>query len=239
MISLISFQQLRDWRLCPQLYAFRHIQKIPEFLNLHEIERGQNLHRLIERDLKGLRSEIPKNLDIQWKNYQQIIQEIKQKNCIKKLISEIPFLFFIEIANKRWGITGRIDLLIIYSNQVEIIDWKSGMPSESPIDKWQMDWYAWCVEQLKPSLELKADLPVQTRCSYLMNGENIIKLFEPQDLKGLHEEFCNHIALMDSKEYAFIPTPYSWPRENWCHYCTYQQVCPEGKHNHERSNFTM
>lgn len=240
MAFLVSFQQLRDWRLCPQLYAFRYVQKIPEFLTHQQKEKGQNLHRLIERDLKGLNSIVPKNLSIYWENYQKFVQELRSNPCICSFFSEFSFLFFIENVNQRWGITGRIDLLIIYKDRIEVIDWKIGAPSEFPHDIWQMEWYAWCIHQIQASLSLNNsnNLPIQARCNYLSNGENIIKLFESEDLKRLDEEFRNHIAQMDIKEYALIPTPYSWKLGNWCNYCSYQQVCPEGKHCHERVNFT-
>ncbi|PIQ26771.1 hypothetical protein COW36_00540 [bacterium (Candidatus Blackallbacteria) CG17_big_fil_post_rev_8_21_14_2_50_48_46] len=237
MHPLISFHQLRDWRCCSQLYAYRYLFKIPDFQGSQEKERGKKLHELIEQDLNGFKISIPDVFAQVWQNYQNYIAPLK-KNF--QLHAEWDYFFSVQCSAQTWGITGRIDLWAALENTLLIVDWKSGKGPLSETDLWQMQWYAWSLDQMRLSLGLNKEQPIQTEWLYLETGQKESRIFSREELNRLQLEFCNHIAQTDPKEYDFIPNPHPWQQGNWCQRCTYQKLCPEGKyHDHERADFTV
>jgi hypothetical protein len=234
--ALVSFHQLRDWLCCPQLYAYKHIHHIPDYSFAVERQKGELLHHWIELDGKGKKVEIPQEYESIWKNYQKAMAPWR----LLKTQFEWAYLFSIELENQNWGLTGRIDLLVYLTDKLVIIDWKTGKGPASITDIWQMDWYAWSIDKMRESLGISSEIKIETRWFYLADGTSQEQLYERPRLDSLEQEFRNHIAQLNSKEYAFIPNPHSWQQENWCQRCTYQEICPEGiRYRHERADFTV
>lgn len=239
----ISFSQLSDFDLCPLLYKYKQILKIPTF-GKSAMSYGNSIHHTLENFMKlylenqKINSEtLPSEADLlriyeesfidEWydsekdkieKKEQGKEQLLRLHNDWKKELPK-PFLLEQDFTLKIGGIVikGRIDRIDHCEDGVEIIDYKTGKPKEKLEwkDKRQLIIYQLALEQsFDPPLKVK-----KLSYLYIENNSKVSFVAREKDIEKLENQIISAIEGIQSSDFAAKP--------NFaCRYCEYRDICP-------------
>ncbi len=239
----ISFSQLSDFDLCPLLYKYRQILKIPTFGKWH-MSFGNSIHGTLEHFLKQYldnqkngNGELPSKNDLmklyeeswvdEWYDSEKDKVEKKEEGKVKLLEmydewavnAPTPYLLEQDFTLKIGGVVikGRIDRIDHFEDGVEIIDYKTGKAKEKLEwkDKRQLLIYQLALEQsFNPPLKVK-------KLSYLYIDTNSKVSFEAKEKEKekLEKQIFDAIDGIQSSDFGAKPS-------FACRYCDFKDICP-------------
>lgn len=213
-----SFSRWSDYRKCPALFCYKHLQKLKEPPN-PAMERGSAIHKLAEEYTLGRLKKLPKELEL----FKDEFAELK-KQKIKFVEESWSF-------RKDWTLTEyddwnhcwlrvKTDAAYVHPkhNVLVVIDHKTGKPRPEKTEEYelQLELYGLAGLEQQPEIDL-----VSPRLWYLDVGEIYPNPEEREieylraDQKELRKKWEARVAPM-FKDTQFKPKPGDACR--WCHY---------------------
>ncbi|MDR2623534.1 MAG: UvrD-helicase domain-containing protein [Methanobrevibacter sp.] len=226
----LSFTSVKNYNLCPFKYQLKNHFNFKESDNIY-IRKGNISHRLLDRvhkaSIKGDGSErIIENLpkSIKEKNT-KVIENIKkyQNNFLKDvkvLDSELKFQFEVKEDNdKKYVITGQIDLIYQRNGKIGIMDFKATSRFKLEEHKKQLYIYLMAV---KDNLKYK-DTKIEELAVYLLNSQKI-KYYD------VDEDFIKNYSIeIDEIANKIQDNNFEMNRSTQCNSCTFNFICENDK----------
>lgn len=194
-ITAWSFSRWKDYEQCPRKAKRKHIDKIKEPPN-KAMERGSAIHKLAEDYLKGLRVQLPPELDRFKKDFAKL----------KKLkpVVEADWAFDTAWKGVDWYAKDawcriKTDAAVLVKTVAQIIDHKTGKEKDDHKD--QMSLYG-----IAGFLKFPKALIVKAKLWYLDQGVEAEHEFNRAQLPALQESWQKktHNMLIDTR---FAPKP--------------------------------
>lgn len=156
----VSFSKLRAFEVCPRLYWFQSVLKLPGEPS-KSLELGTVVHEVVARWLQEGAKADPERLaeELVTANPLLTIEEdlpavIQMLDGCRKFF--VPLSPYAERRVEEWVeaeigqglvLTGRVDLIESDGEKVRITDWKTGFKTFGTDDTQQLDLYAWAVSR--------------------------------------------------------------------------------------------
>lgn len=254
-----SYSALETYKLCPQKFKFREIDRIPEKkskaavfgLLLHSTLKfmfsQSPLFPTVDEVLAHFREEwlnaekvelAPEEKEIYLREGERILKNFYSKNApwnYSVVDLESPFEVIIEDSRRREThvLAGRIDRIDRRGDGYEIIDYKTArtMPAQEKVDRdLQLSIYSLGLQKRWPHIK-----PEQITLSlhYIKHGEKLTTTRTAEATAATTAEVLKTVSEIQNKLATgerFEPTP--GPHCSWC---SYKPVCPAWKHLYRSS----
>lgn len=208
-----SFSRLNDWRKCPKMAFFKHVQKMKEPGNKHT-ERGSAIHLLCQKYVEGKIAVLPEELKKFKKEF-----EVLKKN---KAQCEAEWAFGPDWVAQTWfaklykllRVKTDACYLVKGKNPVaRVIDFKTGRVNESHEE--QLSLYALATLLMYPEAT-----SVETELWYLDSGDKTAQVFPASDLPAL-KEYWESVAKPMFEDKSFQCKP-----GDACRFCWFRKGNP-------------
>lgn len=188
--------------------------------------RGTEIHRRIELDQRGqvpFDELSPELYDVApgesgdgpggFRAYQESRFASRRAELV-----ETPFTVELDTGHR---VRGRIDAVYCDGSHWEIVDFKSGRPSEDPSRLVQLQAYAVAATEV----ELGVPAPTELDVTFAYLGGGLTEETHHADPAWVEEARASIATLaMGIDDQAFDPSPGSW-----CGHCDFLQFCPAGQ----------
>lgn len=219
----VSVTGLVTYAQCPKRFYWSEVDPLPRRLNPAAV-RGTELHRRIELHQKGI---IPLPID-DTPSYDAVAEDdwspgaydtYLRSRFADRQAALVEQPFNLEVG--RTVIRGRIDAIYVEGDRWEIVDFKSGLPSDDPNRLVQLQAYAVAANDVDFGLPSPADLRVTF--AYLGGGGH--EETHVAD-RGWTERARDAVTGLVSgiESGAFEETP-----GTWCRHCDFVRFCPAGR----------
>jgi DNA helicase-2/ATP-dependent DNA helicase PcrA len=222
--SSVSVTGLVTYAQCPKRFYWSDVDRLPRRRN-EAATRGSELHRRIELHQRG---QIPFE-DLEPDLYDTVesdggepggyvAYEDSRFAAEKARFVEAPFVARLDNG---YTVKGRIDAIYADESHWEVVDFKSGRPSEDPSRMVQLEAYAVAVNEV----DFGAPKPDSVDVTFAYFGGGLREVTAHADPAWVDEARAHIIALtdaIDAGEFAESPG-------QWCHNCDFLQFCGPGQ----------
>lgn len=232
--ALISYSMLQAFWLCPRLYHYRYLERLPGIpSDSIDSRAGSRIHEQLHLDTLGIRTALATDpaQAMLWQNYQTAIAPYSGWQSRSEWQAHLPLV----VGEQSVWLLGQIDRLYFNNDQLVILDWKTGQAGQSALAHLQMQFYAWLLWQHK-HLFAESITALETQLQYLnrdLTSEKqvISQSYDAAKIAVLDSQFREIIQDFIDTAHPEVPAPRSVQGELWCKMCEYNRLCPEGK-NH-------
>jgi hypothetical protein len=200
-----GYSKLETFEKCPQKFKYQFIDKLPQ-PGSAAMERGSKMHESIETYLNGW----VKELSPECQSFQQAIDSLKAENfkAEQALGLDKDWKLLPDWFDKRTWIRAKADAMYLKSDELIVIDFKSGKYRIPSTD--QVELYAIVGGALYPEATT-----VKAEYWYLDTGEVYSRDYTQPELLELRKKFEKRVAPMYVNE-TWDPEPSMECR--WCPY---------------------
>lgn len=204
-----SFSRLNDWRKCPKMAFFKHVQKMKEPGNQHT-ERGTAIHTMCQNYVEGKLPKLPTEL-LKFKSEFEVLKK-------NKALCEAEWAFGPDWVPQTWfsklykllRVKTDAVYIITKSKTARVIDFKTGRVNESHEE--QLSLYALGTLLMNPGVK-----EVETELWYLDSGEKTSQVFPASDLPALKEYWeAQAKPMFEDKSFPCNPG-------NACRFCWFRK----------------
>jgi ATP-dependent DNA helicase UvrD/PcrA len=221
----VSVTGLVTYAQCPKRYFWTEVDPLPRRRNLAAIA-GTELHRRIELHQRG---QVPFE-EMRPELYDAVgdgatgpgggFERFEESPYGQSEAALVESAFNLRLSNE-YEVRGRIDAIYIDGEDWEIVDFKSGRPSEDLSRVVQLEAYAVAASQVDFGPRKPKDITV----SFVYLGGGLKVISEHADSEWQERAMSHLEALTDSIEREeFEPTP-----GPWCRHCDFVKFCGPGQ----------
>jgi len=221
-----SVTGLVTYASCPKRFMWSEVDRLPRRTSA-AARRGTELHRRIELHNRGsvpLDDDLTGFYDVEPGEQAEAASagafasfQGSRFATIKPRFIEVPFDLHIDEARIR----GRIDAIYENADGWEIVDYKSGRPSDDPARSVQLEAYAVAAVEVP----FASERPDQLRVTFAYFGDGAAETSEAIDdawIAGARAHLGDLVAAAAAEQYE--PTP-----SRACHNCDFLRFCDEGR----------
>jgi DNA helicase-2/ATP-dependent DNA helicase PcrA len=226
----VSVTGLVTYAQCPKRYYWSDVDPLPRRRNM-AATRGTEIHRRIELHQRGQMpfdelepglydavEEPEESVDIDTGVGGFGVYESSRFATDKAWLIEAPFLLSLGNGFK---VRGRVDAIYATDSHWEVVDFKSGRPSEDPARIVQLEAYAVAVNEV----DFGGDPPETLDVTFAYLGGGLQEMTNRADPEWVESAGHHLVAITDSIAAGeFDPTP-----GPWCHHCDFLRFCEPGK----------
>jgi DNA helicase-2/ATP-dependent DNA helicase PcrA len=221
-----SVTGLVTYASCPKRFMWSEVDRLPRRTSA-AARRGTELHRRIELHNRGT---VPLDDDLTGFYDVEPGEQAEPPSAdaftsfqgsrfavTKPRFIEVPFDLRIDEARIR----GRIDAIYEDDEGWEIVDYKSGRPSNDPSRRVQLEAYAVAAVEVP----FASERPGQLRVTFAYFGDGVAETSEAVDvawISGARGHLADLVAAASAEQYEPTPSPA-------CHSCDFLRFCDEGK----------
>lgn len=254
-----SYSALETYKLCPQKYKFREIDRIPEAKS-----KAAVFGSLIHSSLKFMFSQSPlfptldevlghfrenwmttdevkvpqEEKEIYLREGERILKNFYAKNApwnYSVIDLESRFEVLLEDPRRREThvLSGRIDRIDKTESGYEVIDYKTAraMPSQDKVDRdLQMSIYALGLQKRWPHIKPEN---ITLSLHFLKHGEKLSTSRSPEAITATTHDVLKTISEVEGKLNSgerFEPAPGAY-----CSFCSYKPICPAWRHLYKKT----
>jgi RecB family exonuclease len=212
-ISQWSFSRFKDYRKCPALAKYKHVDKMKEPGN-KAMDRGTEIHKMAEKVVfEPVRAKLPAELKLfeeEFKTVRKLPAEVKQVEL--KLAFDIQWKPLVDFFDKRTWVRVVYDLRYVPvpkdPSKVVVVDHKTGKLYDDHME--QLSLYALSEFHSNPATQ-----QVQTDLWYLDEGVPKNDTYTRDQVPKL-VKFWDKATKAMLNDHRFDPTPGNHCR--WCHF---------------------
>jgi len=212
----VSVSNLVTYATCPLRYFWTSVDPLPR-RSSRAARRGIEVHRRIEMHNKGV-VPLTEEYDVadgeRSTGHDPFSVYLSSRFAQERPLQiETPF----DLALVDSTVTGRIDAIYGSGEAWEIVDFKSGRPSDNPAVKVQLEAYALAAKEVNPGVDLSVTF------AYL--GDGLDTRTEHADnpwLDAARDHLVSLIEAIKRAEYAPSPSPS-------CRWCDFLPFCEQGR----------
>lgn len=249
-----SYSALETYKICPQKYKFREIDRIPEEKSKAAIF-GSHIHSTLkymfsqdplfptlDEVIDYFRENWPppeklkmpdEEKEIYQREGQRILKNFYTKNAPWNYsVIDLESRFEVLLEDPRRGethiLSGRIDRIDKTESGYEVIDYKTAraMPAQEKVDRdLQMSIYALGLQKRWPHIKPEN---ITLSLFFLKHGEKLSTSRSPEAIAATTRDVLKTISEVESKLSSgerFEPVPGAY-----CSFCSYKPMCPAWRH---------
>ncbi len=223
--AVVSVTGLVTYAQCPKRYYWTDVDPLPRSRNPAAV-RGTEVHRQIELHQRGqvpfqeLTDELYDRAPSEGAVGPGAFQTYEESRFAEEKADLIEAPFAVELSSGR-KVRGRIDAIYTSGSNWEIVDFKSGRPSEDTSRMVQLQAYAVAANEVDFGIAGPEHLKVTF--AYLGGGLEEVSFEANRDwLEEARRSIDEIVYRMDGADWK--PQPGSWCRD-----CDFLRFCPEGK----------
>lgn len=223
--AAVSVTGLVTYAQCPKRYYWTDVDRLPRSLNPAAV-RGTEVHRQIELHQRGqvpfeeLSDELYDRAPSEEGGGPGAFRTYEGSRFAEQKADFIEAPFALEVGSGR-RIRGRMDAIYRSGSDWEIVDFKSGRPSEDSSRVVQLQAYAIAANEV----DFGVPKPEHLRVTFAFLGDGLQEVSyqaDPEWLAEARRSLSEIVEAMESGSFQPRPGP-------WCHNCDFLRFCPEGK----------
>ncbi|MGE0201819.1 MAG: PD-(D/E)XK nuclease family protein [Candidatus Melainabacteria bacterium] len=231
-VRVVSPEQLKTWSRCKAKFNYQHVLQLAWPTDTSNFKLGQEVHKLMDYQAQGLTAYLPAMLASAdapvvfcWEGL--MADPVASWPVIR---SEWAFWIPMKHGDSHWLLGGRIDRISRdpASNQVVIIDWKTGTATPRlPEQDWQTRVYCYAVYEARAELGLPDITPEDIAFLYVeinpRQPERGIRQVRVPYSRTRHE--ANRLSILAQLDAMDRETEYPLPETCPDRHCPYRPVC--------------
>lgn len=231
----ISSDAFKSWSRCKKQFYYKHVKRLQWPSDIRHFRLGRDVHKLLDYQARGLDCDVllaqaPDDVRYSW-------QKLLKHPIVHLPVvaNEWAFHVPIQLPGQTEWLTGRLDRIARYDDQILIIDWKTGTGiPRSPENDWQTLLYLYAVIEVAPSI---AAQDLQLNLSGPLRPEQLQFVYveiKPDQTTPIREVIIPYNTEKHQQTGALLKSILSemsveedFPLPNSCldRFCAYRSIC--------------